>query len=71
MRRNRPVSGKNGAFGTASGTPEDETLNDDMRRKIQESLDDPRKDVDAAVVFERIEKFHARRYRTDFPGQSR
>jgi len=37
-----------------------------MRRKIQESIDDPGTDVDAAAVFKRIERLHAQRYQCRF-----
>ena len=43
---------------------EDEALNEIMRRKIQESIDDPRADIDADTVFDRIEQLHAERMRS-------
>ncbi|WP_341798001.1 type II toxin-antitoxin system ParD family antitoxin [Rhizobium tumorigenes] len=42
---------------------EDEALSEIMRLKIQEAIDDPRPSLDAAEVFERIEKLHAERVR--------
>ncbi len=42
---------------------EEEALDEIMRFKIQEAIDDPRPSRDAAEVFERIEKLHADRVR--------
>lgn len=40
---------------------EEEALEQIMRQKIQEAIDDPRPSRDAADVFEQIEKLHAKR----------
>lgn len=40
---------------------EEDALDEIMRQKIRESIDDPRPDVDADVVFARIERMHAER----------
>lgn len=43
---------------------EEEALNDYMRRKIQESLDDPRPDIPAEEVFRKLREHHAARMKT-------
>ena len=40
---------------------EDDAINEIMRQKIREALDDPRPDIDAETVFDRIEQLHAER----------
>jgi antitoxin ParD1/3/4 len=51
------------SFGT---TGETTPLSDEvMRRKIREAIDDPRPDIDAEVVFDRIERRHAERMRRE------
>jgi antitoxin ParD1/3/4 len=43
---------------------EDEALNDVLRRKIQEALDDPRPEIPMDEVFDEIEAVHAARMKT-------
>ncbi|MGV2098148.1 type II toxin-antitoxin system ParD family antitoxin [Rhizobium sp. 21-4511-3d] len=38
---------------------EDAALNEIIRRKIEEAIDDPAPDIDADTVFDRIEQLHA------------
>ncbi len=53
----------NRSFGTTGETP---PLSDEvMRRKIREAIDDPSDDIDADVVFDRIERRHAERMRRE------
>ncbi|WP_296433672.1 MULTISPECIES: hypothetical protein [unclassified Rhizobium] len=40
-------------------------LEEMMRRYINEAIDDPRPDIDADVVFDRIERRHAERMRRE------
>ena len=40
---------------------EDQAISEIMRQKIREALDDPRPDIDAEAVFDRIERLHAER----------
>ncbi|WP_434712297.1 hypothetical protein [Rhizobium sp. YTUHZ045] len=39
-----------------------------MRRKIHEAIEDPGSDIDADVVFERLERRHAERMKADKSG---
>ena len=61
---------KSGAYSSASEVVraglraldrEDEALDEIIRRKIQESLDDPRPDVTLEEVLDRLERKHAKR----------
>ncbi|WP_454848484.1 type II toxin-antitoxin system ParD family antitoxin [Rhizobium binxianense] len=40
---------------------EEDAINEIMRQKIREAIDDPSPDIDADVVFDRIERLHAER----------
>ena len=61
---------KSGAYSSASEViraglraldREEEALDEMMRRKIQESLDDPRPDLSLEEVFDKLERKHAAR----------
>ncbi len=43
---------------------EEEAVNEIMRQKILEALEDPSPDIDAETVFDRIERLHADRIGT-------
>ncbi|MFK0331504.1 hypothetical protein ACIQUB_10295 [Rhizobium sp. NPDC090275] len=56
------MSNKRSIGTTGETTP----LSDEvMRRKIREAIDDPSPDIDADVVFDRIERRHAERMRRE------
>lgn len=63
---------ESGSYGSASEVlraalraldREEQALDEIMRVRIQEAIDDPRPSRDAAEVFDRIEKMHAKRVR--------
>ena len=63
---------ESGAYGSASEVlraamraldREEQALDEVMRLKIQEALNDPRPSIDAATVFDRVEAMHAERLR--------
>lgn len=63
---------ESGAYGSASEVlraamraldREEQALDEIMRLKIQEALDDPRPSIDATTVFDRVEAMHAERLR--------
>ena len=47
---------------------EEEAVNEIMRQKILEALEDPSPDIDAETVFDRIERLHADRIGTGGNG---
>lgn len=67
---------KSGAYSSASEVVraglraldrEEEALNELLRTKIKESLDDPRPDIPLEEVFDRLEKKHAARLKNSEP----
>lgn len=63
---------ESGAYGSASEVlraamraldREEQTLDEIMRRKVQEAIDDPRPSIEASEVFDRLEAMHAVRLR--------
>jgi len=61
---------ESGAYGSASEVlraalraldREEDAINEIMKQKILEALGDPRPDIDAETVFDRIERLHAAR----------
>ncbi|MBX4927768.1 type II toxin-antitoxin system ParD family antitoxin [Rhizobium binae] len=40
---------------------EEDAINEIMRQKIREAIDDPGSDIDADTVFERLERLHVER----------
>ena len=68
---------KSGAYSSASEVVraglraldrEEEALDELMRRKVQESLDDPRPDIPLEEVFDRLERKHALRMKASSSG---
>ncbi|KKZ87492.1 CopG family transcriptional regulator [Rhizobium phaseoli] len=47
---------------------EEDALDEIMRRKIREAIDDPGPDIDADTVFERLEHLHAERVKAGRGG---
>jgi antitoxin ParD1/3/4 len=47
---------------------EEEAINEIMRRKIEEALDDPQPDIDADTVFDNIERIHVERMKAENDG---
>ncbi|ANL33138.1 type II toxin-antitoxin system ParD family antitoxin [Rhizobium phaseoli] len=47
---------------------EEDALDEIMRRKIREAIDDPGSDIDADTVFERLEHLHAERVKAGRGG---
>jgi antitoxin ParD1/3/4 len=47
---------------------EEEALDELLRRKVQESLDDPRPDIPLEEVFDRLERKHALRMKASRSG---
>lgn len=47
---------------------EEDAIDEIMRRKIREAIDDPGSDIDADVVFERLERLHAERMKAEGGG---
>lgn len=47
---------------------EEDAINEIMRRKICEAIDDPGSDIDADLVFERLERLHAERMKAEGGG---
>lgn len=43
---------------------EEDAIDEIMRRKIREAIEDPGPDIDADVVFERLERLHTDRMKT-------
>ncbi|WP_222365632.1 type II toxin-antitoxin system ParD family antitoxin [Rhizobium leguminosarum] len=39
-----------------------------IRRKIREAIDDPSSDIDADTIFERLDRLHAERIKTEGGG---
>ena len=44
---------------------EEDAINEIMRLKIREAIDDPGSDIDADTVFERLEHLHAERMKAE------
>ncbi|MBB3659567.1 antitoxin ParD1/3/4 [Rhizobium sp. BK650] len=68
---------ESGAYGSASEVlraalraldREEDAINEIMKQKIRDALDDPRPDVDAETAFDRIERLHAERGGADGNG---
>lgn len=68
---------ESGAYGSASEVlraalraldREEEAIDEIMRQKIREALDDPRPDIAAETVFDRLERLHAERSGTSGNG---
>ncbi|MBB3915141.1 antitoxin ParD1/3/4 [Rhizobium pisi] len=47
---------------------EEDAIDEIMRRKIREAINDPGSDIDADVVFERLEHLHAERMKAEGGG---
>ncbi|MDO3434499.1 type II toxin-antitoxin system ParD family antitoxin [Rhizobium sp. CBN3] len=47
---------------------EEDAIDEIMRRKIREAIDDPGSDIDAGTVFERLERLHAERLKAGRGG---
>lgn len=47
---------------------EEDAINEIMRLKIREAIDDPGSDIDADLVFERLERLHAERMKAEGGG---
>lgn len=47
---------------------EEDAIDEIMRRKIREAIDDPGSDIDADTVFERLNRLHAQRMRAEGGG---
>lgn len=47
---------------------EEDAINEIMRLKIREAIDDPGSDIDADLLFERLERLHAERMKAEGGG---
>ncbi|RFB97273.1 CopG family transcriptional regulator [Rhizobium leguminosarum bv. trifolii] len=47
---------------------EEDAIDEIMRQKIREAIDDPGSDIDADTVFERLERLHAERMKAGRGG---
>lgn len=47
---------------------EEDAIDEIMRQKIREAIDDPASDIDADTVFERLERLHAERMKAGRGG---
>jgi antitoxin ParD1/3/4 len=47
---------------------EEDAINEIMRLKIREAIDDPGSDIDADLVFERLERLHVKRMKAKGGG---
>jgi antitoxin ParD1/3/4 len=47
---------------------EEDAIDEIMRLKIREAIEDPGSDIDADVVFERLERLHAERMKAEDGG---
>ncbi|MBX5160365.1 type II toxin-antitoxin system ParD family antitoxin [Rhizobium sp. NZLR8] len=47
---------------------EEDAIDEIMRQRIREAIDDPGSDIDADTVFERLERLHAERMKAEGGG---